>query len=359
MTQERQRLKPAQLLEGVDLGNGWHVLQPLELPEGHTGGFFSYGYEVEHEDGRKGYLKALDFFEPLYYSDDPAAELLELTEGFVYERDLLEHCRVGGLTRVVRSLDHGTVHVEGFGDGVAATVQYLIFELAEGDVRKKLALFDDIEVAWALRSLHHVAVGLRQLHTIHIAHQDLKPSNVLLFDNESSSKVGDLGRGTHRLLPAPHEDALVAGERSYAPPESLYRDPPSDWRARRLGCDLYLLGSMVVFYFTGLSATALLFKHVPDELHWLRWSGPYYDILPHLQQGFGEMLEYLAPNVPPQIRDLIVATVRELCEPDPRRRGHPKNHAAQHGNPYALDRYVSRFDLAARRAEIHLRGRRI
>ena len=157
------------MLEGVDLGNGWTVLRHLSLPKSHTGGFFSYGYVVEHKDGREGYLKALDFFDPLYYSEDPAGELLTLTESFVYERELLKRCATGRLSRVVRSLDHGTVRVDGFGEGVVSTVQYLIFELAEGDVRSKLDLMDEMGLAWALRSLHHVANGLRQLHSIKVA----------------------------------------------------------------------------------------------------------------------------------------------------------------------------------------------
>lgn len=355
---EAERPKPAESLAGVPLPNGWRVVRPLSPPAGHTGGFFSYGYVVENEDGRTGYLKALDFFDPLYYSDDPAGELLSLTESFVYERDLLERCAAGRLSRVVQSLDHGTVRVEGFGEGVVATVQYLIFELAEGDVRTKLDLLDEMELAWALRSLHHVANGLRQLHALEVAHQDLKPSNVLLFDNGTSSKIGDLGRGSYRRAPAPHEDAIVAGARAYAPPELLYRSPPADWRARRFGCDAYLLGSMVVFFFTGLSATALLLKHMPPELHYLKWHGEYADVLPHLQQAFGELLAYLEPNIPGPVRDVLLTAVKELCEPDPSKRGHPKNRMP-HGNPYSLERYVSRFDLAARRAEIRLIGEKV
>ena len=355
-SEDERRPKPAEMLEGVDLGNGWTVLRHLSLPKSHTGGFFSYGYVVEHEDGREGYLKALDFFDPLYYSEDPAGELLTLTESFVYERELLKRCATGRLSRVVRSLDHGTVRVDGFGEGVVSTVQYLIFELAEGDVRSKLDLMDEMGLAWALRSLHHVANGLRQLHSIKVAHQDLKPSNVLLFDEGSSSKVGDLGRASHRDVPAPHdENAIVAGARAYAPPELLYGAPPADWRARRFGCDAYLMGSMVVFFFTGLSATALLMKHMPEELHYLRWAGTYEDILPHLQQAFGDMLAYLEPNVPELVREVLMTALRELCEPDPAKRGHPKNRRGT-GNPYSLERYVSRFNVAARRAEIHLMG---
>ena len=56
-----------------------------------------------------------------------------------------------------------------------STVQYIVFELADGDVRSVISAADDLDVAWAIRSLHHMAVGLAQLHRTGIAHQDVKP----------------------------------------------------------------------------------------------------------------------------------------------------------------------------------------
>ena len=38
------------------------------------------------------------------------------------------------------------------------------------------------------------AAALRQLHAAQMAHQDLKPSNVLVFKAEGMSKLGDMGR---------------------------------------------------------------------------------------------------------------------------------------------------------------------
>ena len=44
----------------------------------------------------------------------------------------------------------------------------------------------------------------------------------------------------------------------------------------------------------------------------------------------------------------IVTIVEELCEPDPRLRGHPLNRFGK-GNQYSLERYIAKFDLLARR----------
>ena len=52
---------PAAHLEGRDLGNGWVVGQRATRDPGATGGTFSISYTVTHRDGRKGFLKALNF----------------------------------------------------------------------------------------------------------------------------------------------------------------------------------------------------------------------------------------------------------------------------------------------------------
>lgn len=54
-------------------------------------------------------------------------------------------------------------------------VDYLIFELADGDVRSHLDAMPAFDAAFLLRTLHHVATGLQQLHRAQIAHQDLNP----------------------------------------------------------------------------------------------------------------------------------------------------------------------------------------
>ena len=176
---------------------------------------------------------------------------------------------------------------------------------------------------------------------------------MLVFDSGRSSKIGDLGRSSIRGVAAPHETATVAGAKWYVPPELLYGSPPTDWATRRFGCDCYLLGSMVVFFFTGLSATALLMmKHLPPSLHYLTWRGDYSDVLPHLQQAFAEMMQYLEPEIPSAVRGELARAVRDLCDPDSTRREHPAERRYRKTNQFSLERYVSLFNVVARRAEI-------
>jgi hypothetical protein len=60
---------------------------------------------------------------------------------------------------------------------------------------------------------------------------------------------------------SPYEELDVAGDHAYAPPET----PPQDWNTRRLGCDLYHLGSLVSFFFAGVGTTALLLRAYPSR----------------------------------------------------------------------------------------------
>ena len=258
---------------------------------------------------------------------------------------MLRLCRTRRFDRVVLPLTDGTTHVEG------EVVQYIIFELADGDLHTHAEILTDLDLAWKLRSLHHVATGLRQLHTQGIAHQDVKPSNVLVF-NHSVSKVTDLGRSAHRGATAPHDDYRVAGDKSYAPPELLYGHLLPDWNARRFGCDLYLLGSMIPSYFVRQGTTPLLYAYLhPHHTHG-RWTGDYWGVLPYIRHALGQALDDVAPYIPEQVRDELLVVTRQLCEPDPDLRGHPRNRAPS--TRYSLDRYVTHFDLLARRAELSI-----
>ena len=120
--------------------------------------------------------------------------------------------------------------------------------------------------------------ALQQLHSVQIAHQDLKPSNVLVFDDQHS-KLADLGCASENETICPRDTLDCAGDYTYAPPELLYRQVSSDWRTRRLGCDMYLFGSMVVFFCTGVSMTHLLLARLAREHFYQNWSGTYKEVL--------------------------------------------------------------------------------
>jgi serine/threonine protein kinase len=188
------------------------------------------------------------------------------------------------------------------------------------------------------------------LHSANIAHQDVKPSNILVFE-EKVSKIADLGSASQKGTSSPRDDRDCAGDPAYAPPELLYgyRDP--DWSNRRLGCDAYLLGSMIVFMFTGLNASSLLLSNMATDHHPKNWNGTYPEVLPYLKDAFGLGLESFATSISSEpFRTELKTLVGYLCEPDLARRGHPQNRIG-HAARFSLERFLSKLDLLALRAE--------
>jgi serine/threonine protein kinase len=326
------------------------VIAPLAVPPAPPGGITSQGYLVESADGVRAFLKALDYSAAFPQQELTPRTLQAMMSAYLYERDLLLQCSDRGLSRVVTALASGNVR---FADGPPPNVvEYLIFELADGDLARMAELGERFDVAWALRALHHLATGLEQLHRLGIAHQDLKPENVLLFDG--APKLADLGRATRRGTSGPFDHLEIPGDWGYAPPELLYGQVDADWDHRRLGCDAYLLGSMAVFFFTGSSMTALWTGELETRHRWLSWSGSFDQVMPYLRPAFDRAVAAFAAQVPRGLAADLERIVRQLCEPDPRRRGHPRERTVLFGNPFRLDRYVAKFEHLAKRAEAGL-----
>lgn len=340
---------PAQLLEGKVLKNGWTVHEKITRKKTSTGGHFSVGYRVINSDGRTGFLKALDFSSAMQ-TQDPLKTLQAMLEVYNFERDLLEKCKNKGLKRVLFPIEDGTVDISGF--GIVGTVHYLVFELADGDIRDVLTDFKRFDLVWCLRSLHHVAVGLKQLHGNGVAHQDLKPSNVL-FKREAGSKIGDLGRAADREQKSPIDSLQLAGDKGYAPLDLYYNDNKSTDFERRFLTDLYLFGSLFFFHFTGVSAVHCL----RSKLKGSELSGKVFkEDLPYLQMAFEEcLIEFRAAleDSAGDFADEITELVKQLCNPDPERRGDPRWRASVVPN-YDLQRFISALDNLARRAEVNL-----
>jgi serine/threonine protein kinase len=345
----RDMAGPASKLSGLSLSGGWTATKELSGTS-DTGGSFSHGYQVIHTDGRKAFLKALDYSRALRSLDPPAA-LQALTSAYIFERNLLQTCKSRRMDRVVQSVESGYVIVD---NSQLGRVDYLILEMADCDVRSFLSASAKIDLAWTLRSLHHIATGIHQLHSANIAHQDVKPSNVLVF-GESITKIADLGSASQRGTLCPRDDRDFAGDPAYAPPELLYGHMDPEWSNRRLGCDAYFLGSMIVFMFTGLNSTSLLLSNMAADHRPRKWNGTYKEVLPYLKNAFGIALESFAMTIPSEpFRTELKSLVNYLCEPDLLLRGHPHNRVG-YAARFSLERFVSKLDLLARRAEYSIR----
>lgn len=344
----------ANSLEGKVLNNGWTVVKKIEPKEGSTGGFFSVCYVVTRGN-ETAFLKALNFqaFFQMFRGRPIVEIITEQTNAFKFERDLLLRCKNNRLSKVSMVIDEGEEILEGF---TIPNVPYLIFEMSDGDVRSHMNFSKDVEIAWKLHSLHNVAVGLKQLHGVKIGHQDLKPSNILLYDEGVVSKVGDLGRSLCAEIKAPHENGGdFPGDLNYAPPEFLYRYIDPDWDFRVRSTDMYLFGSLVVFYFSGANMTALIGKNLDPQFKWTQWRGTYANVHDYLVDAFYKALkEFKSPISDKVLSDHLSQIVEYCCFPIPEKRGHPK--AIQlslkrdgsrnlNSNQFDFQRIVSKFDF--------------
>ncbi len=342
-------------LVGLALSREWKVETKFPRGATATGGAFSEAYLVKNNDGRQGFLKALDFSEAFDPNVDTIKTLGRLVSAYEHERDVLSLCATKRLSNVVVAIDHGEVQVPNFPQ-MNGRVFYLIFELAAGDIRSQVNKVSRLTGLWSLRALRDVCLGLSQVHRQMIAHQDMKPSNVLVFP-ERGFHVADFGRASIKGKSMPHDGYAVAGDRTYSPPELLYGYTHPDFGARRFGCDLYMLGNLASFMFAGVNVTASVIARMDPQFAPGKWSGSYDQVLPYLQEAFGKLLTEIRPQMEPVVATTVISLISELCNPDLSKRGHPRGM----GRPeqHTLERYVSSLDLAYRRAEVALSPRKV
>lgn len=361
----------AESLIGHQFPNGWVITEKLQRPgsigaEDLTGSYFSIGYIATKTEQRSNgssvvknaFVKAIDVQKALTVNGGMSLmdRLKLVTNGHTFECSILDVCIKAKLDRVVSIIDKGELTPPA---GSMVGVPYIMFELADGDLRKIVSRSSKIDDAWRFRVLHDVAVGIQQLHSQRIAHQDLKPSNVLVFDVEGrGAKIGDLGRASQRGLDVEHDKLVVAGHPSYAPPEQMFGVRPERWEDRREGCDLYHLGTLATFLFSGITPTDHYLESLPLNVRPNPWGGNgscnYQTALPFLTAEFTVFLEKVSKDFPGWASVEITSMIQNACDPDYGKRGDP---AARRkvGSPLGIETFVSRFDRLAKQAAVEAR----
>lgn len=350
-------------LEGKEVA-GWVVVRKISAPDrskNETGGNFSTCYIVE-KNGETAFMKVLDYDKILRPgTPQPAIAMQKASTEFNYEKDLSELCLDRRVSKVVHYIDSGDVEFDGY--LVTGSVSFIVYEMADGDVRKVMDFSSKAELAAKinslsvkLKSLHDVSVGISQLHNNDISHQDIRPSNILSFSGES--KIGDLGRSII------FDDGIVCpyplrfnGDRNYAAPECFYPDFSASKEAL-YHIDNYMLGGLVAFYITGVTFNLLMHNHLPDDYKFLnyRQRESYANVLPDMINAYQKALKDFENEVPIDgVKDGLVSLVAYLCNPDPSRRGHPKNVVETSRTPnYDLQRTIQELDFLKRKAELAL-----
>ena len=347
--------------------NGWTVIDKIPEPDsskGETGGNFSICYIVK-KNMVECFMKVLDIRACMLRKPPlgrtQLEEMAKATNEFNYEMKLSEHCSSNGVKNVIQFIEGGDANIPGF---AFPTVSYIIYEKADGNIRQTLDLSTKLvfseklkSLALKLKSLHNITLGVYQLHKVEVSHQDLKPSNVLTIGE--NSKIGDLGRSLclDPNVNCPYPLVGFNGDWTYAPPEAFFNYSVSDEKERLYQMDNYMIGSIVVYYITGVSFNVLLEYHLPYSMRAMRQSGmSYIDAKPYLIDAYSNALSMFEKEIPlEEVQERLVKIVEYLCNPDPIKRGHPKNILATNRTKnFDLERTISELDLLRRKAEIDL-----
>ena len=197
---------------------------------------------------------------------------------------------------------------------------------------------------------------MRELHTNQIFHLDIKPSNVFVFVDKAF-KLGDLGRSidTSESEHPVHERHLFPGDFTYAPPEIRY---PHNFISRdnaRHAAELFLLGSLAVYYFLGVGMTeATILKMQEPYRPKLRPTMTYEQALPYWRDAWNKVLTDLESNAgnmcDADIGKKLITLVRELTEPDVELRGTPKLRNSPYQR-YSVAPYTGKFSTLTKQAE--------
>jgi serine/threonine protein kinase len=346
---------PASNLRGRILNGRWLVKTKIDKTSGGTGGNYSIRYLVEDvKTGQQAFLKALNYkaFFARGKDKDPVKIITEQNSAFEYERDVLLRCKGKNLSKVTMLYDTGVEYL----DDHPFPVPFLVFEMADGDLRSKIEFSNLLDLGWKLKSLHNVAVGIKQLHAAGIGHQDLKPSNVLLYDDGDVSKIGDLGNSLCTEIKAPHQNpaGIFTGDSDYMPIEFFYRHIEPDMTTRIRATDMYLFGGLTCFYFTGLNMTSLIYRNTDKQFRANNWTGSYSSVRDYLLPGFYKAIKEFRKSIEDnEVGDALAKMIEYTCFPYPNKRGHPRSLELK-GCQYDFHRIIQELEILYRKVELKL-----
>lgn len=344
-------------LVGQTLGGRWLVEECLRNANSNTtGGFFSVPFRAsEVGSGKEAFLKVVDLIKAMRetYHDVTVTEALQrLLDNHSFEVFLSQICTERKMKRVVHAIDSGEHPLE---TAIGRLVfPYIVFELADGDVHNLLTIATPVETVWKVGVLHQVATAVQQLHHENIAHQDIKRSNVVFFGADNA-KLTDLGRAVKSDRPSRNDNRDIPCQLQNAPPELLYHFRMEDWGQRHFATDLYMLGNLMCTIFTNITVTSFLLQRLAPDQRPFSYTGAYDDVLPALHRALGELLTALEGTIPKAIRADYLSSLALLCNPDPRKRGHPRDHSMRHGRRYSAERFISYFSAMYRKARFAIR----
>ena len=351
-------------LVGKSVG-GWNVIHQLEDNDITTR--YTRFFSVER-DGRKAIMKVIDN-EKCYTGDKEEglsrnALVSRETTAFNYETKIAEACAGKHMGNVIRYIESGEIEIDSY---PIPTVTYIVYEQSEGKIgdflhfSSKASFTADMKMLIdKLKSLHQVAKGVRQLHTHFIAHHNITPQNIEVFDSKGKYKLSGLhtSRSQQQDLQSPEHYCLFNGDLTFAPPEAFFAYKITDDMVSYYQIDTYMLGNMIVYYLTALNMTTLLNLHLPYSLKEMAsHNANYLAVLPDITHAFNTVLSNLKNCVRiDELQQPIIELIECLCNPDPDRRGYPGSFKTSRANT-DLQRVITRLDILYNKAQLLLAGK--
>lgn len=345
-------------LTGKTIGN-WKVGDLIDNKDATAR--YSLFYHVEDENG-SAIMKVLDTEKcNRGYKEEGIgrAELLgRETTAFHYETKIAEACAGHHMNNVIRYIDSGELELEEY---TIPTVTYVVYEISEGKIGDFLQYSSTTDLVVnlgilvdKLKSLHQVAKGVKQLHTNEIAHHNITPQSVEVFETNSKYKLGALhnSRCDQKDIKSPERSKMFNGDLTYAPPEAYFDYMIPDKMSAYYQIDTYMLGNLVVYYLTSLNMTTLLDYHLPCSLkEWASRGVGYSAVLPEIINAFDTILGNLKSCIcEEELQEPIIGMISCLCNPDPTKRGYPGNFDTAKENS-DLQRVLTQLDILYRKAQ--------
>lgn len=327
---------PSNSLQGLTTPTGWTITTKLTQKLG-SGGNFCTRYLATGPNDQVGFLKAMDLTRALQSLE----HLNQLTSEYLFEQHILGFCKDKNMSKVVVPIDAGQMQHPNF-EPPLNNVFYIIFEKAEGDLRQTHLEVQDKSWSALFKTLHHVCIGVEQLHRAGIAHQDIKPSNILRF-SDTQNKISDLGRVTDVHGKSPFSLLDFTGDRSYMPIEYSHGFKLSEFRDRFLS-DMYLVGSLAYQGITGAQISTAIFSEAELFFPNIR-SLNYAEALPYYQSAFVTILNRFETecrqHFGEKLAQQLTSIVSEMCNPNYEERGAPK--FSSKTLRYSMRRYTGKF----------------
>ncbi|CZR64705.1 uncharacterized protein PAC_14604 [Phialocephala subalpina] len=150
---------------------------------------------------------------------------------------------------------------------------FMVFDLADGDLSdhfQKARMSED-QIREMMKQLF---AGVRYLHDNNVIHCDLKPANILVFNDGATFKITDLGNSKHVISGSGNEKLIshCSGTQCYASPEASdsykkRRDGGNSEPIRGPPCDIYSCGCILFEAFAWKYEWEQSEARLPGEFH--------------------------------------------------------------------------------------------